>query len=150
MKNPRRLIPDANRLKLVIMLKLSLLNSEIRLDNFKIVVKEKRLKQSRGTCLTLRQLMNQIGNKNIRLRDRKMANSEYAKYVVSELKLPPRTMTPEALNQVFKFATRILWMDDKLVPVHFQMNTSWYLRPPETQITTSHTHDYDEIIGFQQ
>jgi hypothetical protein len=76
-----------------------------------------------------------------------MANGEYAKYVVSDLRLP-ETMKPEGKARYSKFATRILWMDDKVVPGAFQMNCAWYLRPPETQINSPHTHDYDEIIGF--
>jgi hypothetical protein len=76
-----------------------------------------------------------------------MANGEYAKYVVRELKLPA-SMTAEAKARYSKFATRVLWMDDKVVPGAFQMNCAWYLKPPETAINTPHTHDYDEIIGF--
>jgi len=70
---------------------------------------------------------------------------KYGKYVVTELKTPdfPREFT-EAYK---KFATRILWMDDSVVPGAFQMNTSWYLKP-NTHGAEAHQHDVDEIIGF--
>lgn len=76
-----------------------------------------------------------------------MANGEYAKFVIRDLKLPA-SMTAESKARYAKFAKRILWLDDQVVPGAFQMNCAWYLNPPETQITSSHTHDYDEIIGF--
>jgi len=77
-----------------------------------------------------------------------MAESKYGKYIVSELKTQ---FTAEKTAQYAKWATRILWMDDKIVDRAFQMNCSWYLRPAE-HVTAeglgSHTHDTDEIIGF--
>jgi len=75
-----------------------------------------------------------------------MAGLKNAKYIVTELKTPQ--FKPEAIERYAKFATRILWMDDKVVEGAFQMNCSWYLRPPAKQMSTSHTHDCDEIIGF--
>jgi hypothetical protein len=41
-------------------------------------------------------------------------------------------------------------MDDKVVDGAFQMNCSWYFRPPATQMLkgSAHTHDSDEMIGF--
>ncbi len=77
-----------------------------------------------------------------------MTESKYGKYIVSELKTP---YSGERAAQYARWATRILWMDSNVVEGAFQMNCSWYLRPPE-HVTTeglgSHTHDSDEIIGF--
>jgi hypothetical protein len=57
-----------------------------------------------------------------------MPISKYNKYVVQELKAP---FSPEMAAQYAKFATRILWIDDKVVPGSFQMNCSWWLNAIE-------------------
>jgi hypothetical protein len=78
-----------------------------------------------------------------------MENSKYGKYIVTNLKTPPR-LTPEYEASYAKWAKRILWMDDDVVNGAFQMNCSWYLKPPieKTNESTAHVHDCDEIIGF--
>jgi hypothetical protein len=77
-----------------------------------------------------------------------MAKAKYGQYIVTELNT--HHFTPEFSAAYARWATRILWMDDKVVPGAFQMNCSWYLRPPEVKSTEAqaHTHDADEIIGF--
>ena len=52
-----------------------------------------------------------------------MSKSEYSKYVVQELKAP---FSAEAAAEYSKFAKRILWIDEKVVPGAFQMTCSWY------------------------
>jgi hypothetical protein len=77
-----------------------------------------------------------------------MTESKYGKYIVTDLKSPH---SPEQVARYAQWATRILWMDDKVVDGAFQMNCAWYLRPPATptpESSGSHTHDTDEIIGF--
>jgi len=77
-----------------------------------------------------------------------MTESKYGKHIVTELKSPH---SPEQVTRYAQWATRILWMDDKVVDGAFQMNCAWYLRPPATptpEASGSHTHDADEIIGF--
>jgi len=74
-----------------------------------------------------------------------MADSKYGKYIVTELKTPQ--FTPEAVASYAAFATRILWMDEKVVDGAFQLNCSWYRKPKE-YLVEGHTHDCDEIIGF--
>jgi hypothetical protein len=77
-----------------------------------------------------------------------MTESKYGKHIVTELKT--QRFDPEFAARYAQWATRILWMDDKVVEGAFQMNCSWYLRPPSTQMPegNAHTHDSDEIIGF--
>ena len=77
-----------------------------------------------------------------------MAERKYAHHIVQELKTT--RFTPEFAAKYAQYATRILWMDDKIVPGAFQMNCSWYLRPPAQKMPEAdpHTHDADEIIGF--
>jgi hypothetical protein len=78
-----------------------------------------------------------------------MDNTKYGKYIVSDLKTPAR-FTPEFNAAYAKWATRVLWIDDKVVDGAFQMNCSWYIRPPDvkTNEARAHTHDADEIIAF--
>jgi len=74
-----------------------------------------------------------------------MAESEYSKYVVKELKSP---FSPEVDAAYAKVAKRILWMDDKVVPGSaFQMSCSWYLKPIPGG-PPAHTHAAPEILGF--
>jgi hypothetical protein len=48
-----------------------------------------------------------------------------------------------------KFAKRVLWIDDNVVPGAFQMNTAWYCSvPPRDPLFEEHVHEYDELIGF--
>jgi hypothetical protein len=71
--------------------------------------------------------------------------SRYSQYVVTDLKTP--VFRPGFMEAYKKYAQRVLWMDDKVVPGAFQMNVSWYLHPG-THEKGSHVHDVDEIIGF--
>jgi hypothetical protein len=77
-----------------------------------------------------------------------MTESKYGKQIVTELQTPP--FTPERVANYAQWATRILWLDDRVVDGAFQMNCSWYMRPPaKPQLEGSeHYHDADEIIGF--
>ena len=75
-----------------------------------------------------------------------MAKSKHQKYIVTELKMPEDKQKIAA--EYSKWATRILWMDDKVVEGAFHMNTSWFLKPATTFEDTPHTHENDEIIGF--
>ncbi len=74
-----------------------------------------------------------------------MNNSKYGKYVVTELKAPD--FSAEFVARYKEFATRILWMDENVVPGAFQMNCSWYLKPWKHG-AEAHVHDVDEIVGF--
>ena len=75
-----------------------------------------------------------------------MSESKFGKYIVTDLKSP---YSAEFSAAYAKWATRVLWMDDKVVEGAFQMNVSWYLKPQTGQEPLpAHTHDTDEIIGF--
>lgn len=75
-----------------------------------------------------------------------MAESKYGKYIVTELKTPG--FDPESAARYAEWATRILWLDEDVVEGAYQMNCSWYRKPPARQMQAAHTHDADEIIGF--
>jgi hypothetical protein len=75
-----------------------------------------------------------------------MSASKYGKYVVTELKMPEEK---KRINKEYsKYATRILWMDEDVVPGAFHMNTSWFHTAAAALESKSHVHDHDEIIGF--
>ena len=75
-----------------------------------------------------------------------MTESKYGKYIVTELKIPEEKQKIAA--EYSKYATRILWMDENVVPGAFHMNTAWYLKSASTMEDAPHVHDTDEIIGF--
>ena len=74
-----------------------------------------------------------------------MAEGKYLKHMVTDLKLPGE-MQAGAVDYA-KWATRILWLDEEVVPGAFQVNCSWYRKPTATP-SKAHTHDYDEVIAF--
>jgi quercetin dioxygenase-like cupin family protein len=75
-----------------------------------------------------------------------MTESKYGKYIVTELNAP---FSQDFNAQYAKWATRVLWIDDKVVEGAFHMNVSWYLRPQTGQQPIgAHRHDSNEIIGF--
>ncbi|MDD5339355.1 MAG: hypothetical protein PHG35_08135 [Dehalococcoidales bacterium] len=70
---------------------------------------------------------------------------DYSKHIVTRLDAP--NFGPEFVEGYKTFATRILWMDNRLFPEAFQMNTSWYWGP-KNHAPVPHTHNCDELIGF--
>jgi hypothetical protein len=79
------------------------------------------------------------------LKETHKSESDYSKYIVTELKTP--VFKPEFVAEYKKWATRVLWMDENVCQGAFQMNVSWYCKP-FSHVATAHTHDDDEIIGF--
>ena len=75
-----------------------------------------------------------------------MAETKFGKYIVTDLKTG---FSKEFNEEYAKWATRVLWMDNKVVDGAFQMNVSWYLKAQTGQEPlAAHVHDEDEIIGF--
>ncbi|MGD0659960.1 MAG: hypothetical protein ABSD38_18020 [Syntrophorhabdales bacterium] len=83
-----------------------------------------------------------------------MPEKKYAKYIVTDLKKniteapwsPPLSVAGEGKGG------RLLFLDDEVVPGAFYVETVWVTpRKPEESVgrmTKSHTHDYDEVLGF--
>ena len=74
---------------------------------------------------------------------------EYGMYVVQELKAPQ--FSPGFAEFYKTYAKRLLWMDSRVVPGSFQMNTSWYMSASDCRPLLKHdehVHDFDEMIGF--
>ena len=86
------------------------------------------------------------------------AGGEFAKYFVQDLTEPETfTSAPADYQEMYKkFSKRILWIDDKMVPGAFQMNTCWWYKPnreqtlasPNSPVGKPHFHEYPEILGF--
>ena len=75
-----------------------------------------------------------------------MAELKYQKYILTDLILPEDAQA--RLAEYNKRATRILWMEDFVMKGTPSIICSWYWKATETETTPSHTHDFDEVIGF--
>jgi hypothetical protein len=77
----------------------------------------------------------------------KKLSSTARSLVVTELKVPPEKLAlAEAYN---RYACRVLWMDENVVPGSFHINTAWFFSRARAVENVPHTHDEDdEIIGF--
>jgi len=75
---------------------------------------------------------------------------KYGYLFVQELADKAKNMgTPEFQALYNKFAKRIIWIDNEVVPGAFQMNTAWYSAVPERDpIFDEHVHGYTELVGF--
>jgi hypothetical protein len=75
-----------------------------------------------------------------------MAELKYQKYILTDLKLPEEV---QARNTEYsKRATRILWLEDFVIEGAPSIIASWYWKATDKEGTPSHTHDFDEVIGF--
>jgi quercetin dioxygenase-like cupin family protein len=71
---------------------------------------------------------------------------DYGQYIVTELQEPEERKKMAPIYN--KYAKRILWLDENVVPGAYNMNVSWYLKAATTIDDKPHTHTSDEIIGF--
>ena len=74
-----------------------------------------------------------------------MTDSKYGKYFLTH-GINPEMGTQEA-TEYTKWATRLTWINDKVIPGAFYFACSWYYRPPD-RVVAAHTHDFNEILGF--
>jgi hypothetical protein len=77
-----------------------------------------------------------------------MAERKYEKYILSDLKVPDLTRELDTTNQYDQRATRILWLEDEIIKGAFSVICSWYWKATEKEGSPSHTHDFDEVVGF--
>jgi len=77
-----------------------------------------------------------------------MAERKYQKYILTDLKLPLERQELDKEDEYEKRATRILWLEDEIIKGAFSVICSWYWKATETEGSPSHTHDFDEVIGF--
>jgi quercetin dioxygenase-like cupin family protein len=74
-----------------------------------------------------------------------MAKSKYGKYFLTDAKTP--STGTQAAAEYAKWATRMTWLDGKVIEGAFHFGCSWYYQAPEKALP-AHTHDFDEILGF--
>jgi quercetin dioxygenase-like cupin family protein len=75
-----------------------------------------------------------------------MAEKKYAKYILTDLKLPEDQQS--RAEEYAKRATRILWLEDFVIPGTPSIILSWYWKAAEKAGSPAHTHDFDEVVGF--
>ena len=77
-----------------------------------------------------------------------MAGRKYEKYILTDLKTPLGTRQKDKEVGYAERATRILWLEDEIMKGASSVILSWYWKATETEGSPSHTHDFDEVIGF--
>ena len=75
-----------------------------------------------------------------------MASRKYEKYILTDLKLPPDVQDKAA--EYNQRATRVLWLEDFVMKGSPSIICSWYWKATEKEGSPSHTHDFDEVVGF--
>jgi len=71
---------------------------------------------------------------------------KYGGHIISDLVMPEAKQRIDA--EYRKYARRVRWIDDDMVPGSFHMNTAWFFKPGPTLENKAHSHDCDELIGF--
>ncbi len=73
-----------------------------------------------------------------------------SKYIITEYK--PKNELPKFRQAGVAFPEdikkNIVWLDDKIVKGAFYVECVWYLKGHEGYEVETHTHDFDEVIGF--
>ena len=77
-----------------------------------------------------------------------MAERKYQKYILTDLKLPQTSREWDKEHNYNERATRILWLEDEIIKGAFSVICSWYWKATEEEGSPSHTHDFDEVVGF--
>ena len=76
-----------------------------------------------------------------------MSKLKYTDCIVTK-KFTPPDMDPKMIQNMEKWNHLIRWVDERVVPGAFQMNCCWFVKVPEDQPYTQHSHDVPEIIGL--
>ncbi|MFC2038529.1 hypothetical protein ACFLUG_02020 [Chloroflexota bacterium] len=75
-----------------------------------------------------------------------MAARKYEKNILTKLIIPEDVQAKQ--EEYNKRATRVLWLEDFVMEGAPSIILSWYWKATEEEGTPSHTHDYDEVLGF--
>lgn len=79
-----------------------------------------------------------------------MAESKYAKYIVTEIK--PSLKIPEYRvdleDTLPGMLTRMIYLDDEVIKGAFYLECVWYWKGINKVKVKAHTHDFDEVIAF--
>ena len=71
---------------------------------------------------------------------------KYEKYILTDLVVPDEVAA--RMDEYNQRATRILWLEDFVIKGAPSIITSWYWKATDEEGTPSHTHDFDEVVGF--
>ena len=71
---------------------------------------------------------------------------KYEHLILSDLVVPDDV--GYKMDEYNKRATRILWLEDFVIKGAPSIITSWYWKATEEEGSPSHTHDFDEVVGF--
>lgn len=78
-----------------------------------------------------------------------MSESKYGKYILTQQILPKKLQEMMADPKNKGRGTRILYLDDKIIPGAFYLSSGWWLKPSASENETPpHSHDFDEVIAF--
>jgi len=76
-----------------------------------------------------------------------MPELKYQKYILTDLILPEGAKKRQEIYS--QRATHVLWLEDFIIKGAPSIIFSWYWKPSvEDNRTPSHTHDFDEVLGF--
>jgi hypothetical protein len=75
-----------------------------------------------------------------------MSELKHEKLILTDLIVPDNVQ--EKAEEYNKRATRILWLEDFVIPGSPSIILSWYWKATETEGSPSHTHDFNEVVGF--
>jgi len=75
-----------------------------------------------------------------------VAGRKYENYILTDLRLPPDVQ--ERAIEYNQRATRVLWLEDFIMKGSPGIICSWYWKATEKEGSPSHTHDFDEVVGF--
>lgn len=75
-----------------------------------------------------------------------MAERKHEGLILTDLVIPADVQ--EKAADYNKRATRILWLEDFLVKGSPNIILSWYWKATDGEGTPSHTHEFDEVVGF--
>jgi hypothetical protein len=75
-----------------------------------------------------------------------VAGRKYEKYILTDLKLPADVQAKA--DEYNQRATRVLWLEDFIMKGSPSIICSWYWKATEKEGSPSHTHSYDEVVGF--
>ena len=75
-----------------------------------------------------------------------MSELKHEKLILTDLIVPGDVQ--ERMEEYNRRATRILWLEDFVIQGSPSIILSWYWKATNGEGTPSHTHDFDEVVGF--
>jgi hypothetical protein len=78
-----------------------------------------------------------------------MNEDKYGKYILTQQILPKKLQEMMADPERRGRGTRILYLDDKIIPGAFYLSSGWWLKPSASENEPPpHSHEFDEVLAF--